>query len=262
MRCKNEAHILERWLERTSEVADAIVALDDASQDDSYKILKSHPKVITCLQNPDRGGRWYQVRDLNQLLTEVKRHNPEWIYFSDADELADGRLPNMLDDLLARKEVGQYLFREITLWRSITHYRVDRPNEFMRIHPENISLIRNVPTIQWKCVRPYHVQAYRALKQWARGQSYNFLRHPGTHDRAFVGVQGEVVHLGDTYKLHYHFVDWDKAWVKQMRFVLNQVLAHTGYRMSDIDKLIDWGKNRMDETGLQLEPVQPEWRAL
>ena len=262
IRCKNEEWVLEKWLARTAVFVDAIVALDDASTDKTHEILRSHPKVIRLFRNPDQGGRWCQVRDLNRLLTEAKRLNPEWLYFSDADELADARLVGRLDELLADATVGQYLFREITLWRSTSHYRVDRPDKYMRIHPENIALIRNVPSLRWECVRPYHKQLYGAIRSWLRGKRYNFLRYPGTHDRRFVGVVGRVVELHDLVKLHYHFANWEYAWRKQIRFTLNQVLAHTGYSMRDIDYLVDFCCHRMDETGLKLAPVDPSWGVL
>jgi len=261
MRCKNEADILDNWLQRTSEIADAIVVLDDASQDDTYKILKSHPKVVKLFQNLDQGGRWYQVRDLNRLLGETKKMNPEWIYFSDADELADGRLPDMLDDLLSQQDVGQYLFREITLWRSNTHYRIDHPEYFMRIHPENISLIRNVPSLRWISRPTYLRQAYKALRSWVRGRRYIFLKHRGGITRSFVGVQGEVVHLDDVFKLHYHFVNWENAWIRQIRTTLNHTLSRS-FTLYDIDHLVHYATQRMDETGLKLAPVKSEWKVL
>ena len=49
---KDAAWIIEKWLQRTSEYADAIVMLDDGSTDGTYEILKEHPKVIRLLRNP------------------------------------------------------------------------------------------------------------------------------------------------------------------------------------------------------------------
>lgn len=261
VRCKNEGFLLEKWLKRTSEFCDGIVALDDASVDDTALLLRSHPKVLKLLQNPDSGGRWYQVRDLNRLLRAAQEYEPEWLYFSDVDELADARLAHQLERLLYEKEVGQYLFREITLWRGTTHYRIDRPEDFHRIHPENITLVRNVPGLRWECVRPYHRQLVGAARAWLRGRRYRFLKYPGTHDRRFAGVKGKIVHL-ELVKLHYHFVDWEHAWKKQIRFLLNQVLAHSGYTIYDLEDLLQWATRRMDETGLKLAPVNPEWGVL
>ena len=39
---KNEEWILPTWLERTSQFADGIVALDDGSTDNTLKILRAH----------------------------------------------------------------------------------------------------------------------------------------------------------------------------------------------------------------------------
>ena len=75
-------------------------------------------------------------------------------------------------------------------------------------------------------------------------------------------MQGEVVHLHDLVKLHYHFADWEHAWRKQIRFTLNQILSHTGYSIYDLEALMEFACGRMDETGLRLAPVDPVWGVL
>jgi hypothetical protein len=75
------------------------------------------------------------------------------------------------------------------------------------------------------------------------------------------GFQGAIVELGEMTAVHYHYADWDAAWRKQMRYAINYSIA-LDYKPQEIDLLFAYTTQRMDETGLQVKPVKPEWGVL
>ncbi len=94
---RNCAHLLPGWFESVSRVADAIVALDDGSTDDTGRLLREHPLVVKVLTNPARDGftDWDDGDNRNRLLAAAAALSPTWIISVDADE----RIP--LDDAAA-----------------------------------------------------------------------------------------------------------------------------------------------------------------
>lgn len=251
---KNEAWIVERWLQRTSEIADTIIALDGGSTDGTAEILERHPAVHQVIRLTRR-DRDYLVLNLNRLLDAVAPLQPEWVLMVDADEIMDARLPQMLGDLLSRPGVGRYLFREITLWRSNQQYRIDKPELHLRIHPSYPFLVRYNRNLRWESRVSWKGYLSMVMKQrrWPPRFPFDF--------RRLEGIDGETVELGDVVKLHYHFADWDHAWRVQMRWAILQAINHRS-KTNEIHDLVAWATYRMDETGLQLASVKPEWGPL
>jgi len=251
---KNEAWIIERWLERTSKIVDCIIVVDGGSTDGTVEILERHPAVHEIIRIP-KGHDDRELLNLNRLLAAVRPLNPEWVLLLDADEIMDARLPGMLDDLLSRPGVGRYLFREITLWRSNQYYRVDKPERYMRIHSGFPSLLRYTPALKW--VYPVSLKGYVYLLLTQRLWPPRF---PLGH-RELVGIAGSTVELGDVVKIHYHYADWDRAWCRRTRYAVWQAI---NYRkpMSELDDIVAWATRSLDEEGLKLAPVKPEWGVL
>ncbi len=102
---RNEASILRDTLDYVSQFADAIVAYDDASTDESFDILRSHPAVAFIVRN----SKWQtgvQARPMaetlhRELLLSIVRHhlNSAWIYCFDADERVIGDVRALLQQL-------------------------------------------------------------------------------------------------------------------------------------------------------------------
>ena len=94
---RNCAGLLPGWFESISRVADAVVALDDGSTDDTARLLREHPLVVEVLSNPPQEGfaDWDDGKNRNRLLSAASAFVPEWIVSVDADE----RIP--LDDAAA-----------------------------------------------------------------------------------------------------------------------------------------------------------------
>jgi glycosyltransferase involved in cell wall biosynthesis len=88
---RNGSADLPLYLESVSGYVDAVIALDDGSTDDTYRILKDSNIVKTILQNPRRDSYvgWNDLRNRMQLLDSAESENPDWIIWLDADELLE-----------------------------------------------------------------------------------------------------------------------------------------------------------------------------
>jgi glycosyltransferase involved in cell wall biosynthesis len=86
---RNAAPDLPGHLESVARFADAVVALDDGSTDDTRAILEAHPLVHTVLTNPRREGYagWDDSANRNRLLAAALDLSPSWVMSLDADEL-------------------------------------------------------------------------------------------------------------------------------------------------------------------------------
>jgi hypothetical protein len=97
---RNAEHHLPACLDSAARFADAIVALDDGSTDDTWAVLKTSPHVAIVLSNPPRPSYegWDDSANRNRLLRAAAQLAPSWIVSLDADE----RVPP--DDAAALRE--------------------------------------------------------------------------------------------------------------------------------------------------------------
>lgn len=252
---KNVAWIIEKWLQRTAEFADAIVALDDGSTDGTYEILKAHPKMIHLLRNPPGTG-WHEVNCHNALLEVARELDPEWVIIIDTDEILDARFAGARDELLSRKDIGRYHFQEITLWRSNREYRVDKPEWYMRPKGCSPFLLRFTPELRW--THPDFRSWKHVLKAVLKEHRIPKQRKVGT--RSLIGqLPGEE--LLPYVKLHYHFADREQAWRKHLKVAVIEAIQENR-KWADVDDIIEFATARLDENGLQTMPVDPAWGTL
>lgn len=91
LRVRNEELILSDTLDHLSVFSDGIIAYDDASTDETFSILSSHPKVIAIIRN-----RVWEQDPMKRIILETshrasllelaQKYSPEWIFCADADE--------------------------------------------------------------------------------------------------------------------------------------------------------------------------------
>jgi UDP-N-acetylmuramoyl-tripeptide--D-alanyl-D-alanine ligase len=88
---RNCAHDLPAYFESVARFADAIVALDDGSTDDTRALLEREPLVKVLLTNPRRESYrgWDDAGNRNRLLEAAGAVNPDWTLSLDADERLD-----------------------------------------------------------------------------------------------------------------------------------------------------------------------------
>jgi LCP family protein required for cell wall assembly len=85
---RNGAHDLAGWFDSVLAVADAVVALDDGSTDDTASILAAEPSVQRLLSHPVRPDHtgWDDAGNRQELLDAAAELRPRWVLFVDADE--------------------------------------------------------------------------------------------------------------------------------------------------------------------------------
>lgn len=115
---RNGAEDLPGWFDSVRVFADAVVALDDGSTDDTAEMLMAEPLVEIILRNPRREtfAGWDDSANRNRLLQAAHALNPDWIMSLDADERidsADGQaLRRFIDrDALPKLAYSMRVFR-------------------------------------------------------------------------------------------------------------------------------------------------------
>lgn len=127
LQARNEERFIRGWLENISPAVDGIIALDDGSTDETYKILSTHSKTLEVIRHPV-GKEWNEFLNHVSLIKAGRKHGATWFLCLDADERIETRLGvdirRLLTEADARKLDAYSLhFRE--LWNDRFHYRVD-----------------------------------------------------------------------------------------------------------------------------------------
>lgn len=86
---RNVAEHLPGWFDSVGRFADAVVALDDGSTDETADLLALHPLVRVLLRNPTRPdySGWDDSANRNRLLAAAAPLAPGWIVSIDGDEI-------------------------------------------------------------------------------------------------------------------------------------------------------------------------------
>lgn len=77
LQARNEERFIKGWLENVAPAVDGIVALDDGSTDNTYKILAGHAKTLEILKNPV-GRDWDEYLNHTSLIKAGRRHGATW----------------------------------------------------------------------------------------------------------------------------------------------------------------------------------------
>jgi len=105
---RNGADVLDGWFASVRGLADAVVALDDGSTDDTHERLAADPLVAEVLTHPRRPGfeGWDDLANRTELLEAAGRHG-DWALFLDADErIPPGDAADLRRFVLADAEPG------------------------------------------------------------------------------------------------------------------------------------------------------------
>lgn len=109
LRVRNEELLILDTLNHLSTFVDGVVIYDDASVDQTVKIALDHPLVLEVIVNKrwrsyDR--IWEETANRRLLLKRAEQFNPEWVFYSDADERFEGDIRNVLLNKCGKEIVG------------------------------------------------------------------------------------------------------------------------------------------------------------
>lgn len=186
---RNCAEDLPGYLDSVSRFADAVVALDDGSTDETRSVLAAHPLVRIILSNPRREGYggWNDSANRNRLLAAAAELNPGWILSLDADERIDpedaaalrkfieseepARCGYLLRVLRMIGDLGSYDQSDLWVGRMFPHEPGQRfPTE--RLH--FVALPTSIPRDRWlrTTIRIQHLAGMTEERRRARFQKY------------------------------------------------------------------------------------------
>jgi len=186
---RNGTGHLDGWLASAEHFADAVVALDDGSTDDTREVLEHHPLVVRVLTNPVRQTYhgWDDSANRNRLLDTAGELRPRWVISLDADERIDEEDARALRLFLERDAVpglayGFRVFRMIgspstydrsALWvyRLFAHEPGQTfPSERLHFVPVPVS----IPKHRWvnTTVRIQHLSSLTEADRQERYQKY------------------------------------------------------------------------------------------
>lgn len=104
---RNAVDYLPGWFDSVRPFADAVVALDDGSTDDTAALLDAEPLVRVLLRNLRRDSYvgWDDSENRNRLLEAAGKLAPDWVISLDADERVDPSDAEALHEFIARDAI-------------------------------------------------------------------------------------------------------------------------------------------------------------
>ncbi len=218
---KNEAWVLERFLQCASVWADHIIIADQCSEDGSREIALRSPKVTLV----DNASPHYDEGERQRLLLEVARRIPgkRILIALDADEMLTANWHGSVE------------------WQRV---REAKPG--------------TVLTFQWVNVMPDFRQGWLQDdlplgfvddESEHRGQSIHSTRIPAPSE-------APRLRLDEIKVLHYQFTDWERMKSKQRWYQCWERIHHPAKRAVTIYRQY----HHMDAIPAdRLRPLQPEW---
>ena len=117
---------LPGFLKSVEGLADAVIALDDGSTDDTRQILDASPLVKLVLDTPPRADYvgWDDAGNRNRLLEAAALLEPDWVLSLDADERIPPADAAALRAFLETDALPglAYGFKVYRMWQDLEHY--------------------------------------------------------------------------------------------------------------------------------------------
>ena len=253
MRVKNEAWVIRYTLSALSEIVDAIVIYDDGSTDDTVSICKTFPKVVRLVENnPNRHEDDVdEAKDWNLITEMAREEGADWILYTDADEMIEPKIKQLLPDLLARNDVGMIRFRKISPWKRLGFYRTDSLRfDNKAENTLNPIIINASQNIKWDDGRGGLVK--KIAKKLLRGENFK----PSLGRGFPKGVKGKVLNKNDIVSVHFNHLSIDRLIRKQVFYALVEKRMKPKRTRDD---LVQWVSKGWSEEGIELAEVPKEW---
>jgi glycosyltransferase involved in cell wall biosynthesis len=195
---RNGARDLPGYLQSVERFADAVVALDDGSDDETHAVLESSALVKVVLSNPPRPDYrgWDDAENRNRLLAAASELEPSWIMSLDADERIAPDEGEALRRFIETEALPGFAFgfQVFRMWQDLRHheavgywvYRLfahERGQGFpaQRLHFDPVPTA--IPRSRWlpTTLRIQHLAGLDAGRREARREKYR----QADPDRAF-----------------------------------------------------------------------------
>lgn len=251
----NEEDIIEYWLEQLADVVDEIVIVDDGSKDRTVEILRKHPKVKEIHIQPPMKETGYAPREhinRNIMMNLARKRGADWIIYLDADEIFSYNIRDFIDELVqAPDDIVEYRFTKIWLWRSEHLYRVDRPEKFLK--PAEWRFFRNIPSLKWVS----EAQTSGTIKYIVK-RVLGLIGSEKIFSGAAVlrGLYGKSKFIENVYVLHYACANMEREVKKRIKYAIGRRFL---YKKKTLDQICDEVYSVIDEKGLKLKAVDPDW---
>jgi glycosyltransferase involved in cell wall biosynthesis len=222
-RVRNESLILRDTLDCIGEQVDAIVAYDDASTDDTFEILRNHPKVTMVIRNTvwehDSVARLSAETRHRGLLLELARSKLDfdWTFCFDADERVIGDLRGFIGSASASKCNGirvrlfdAYMTPDDHAPFLPGQHLLDFRRFFGAERRDILMLWRNLPSVQYEgldarepigvnqVVTDFYCQHYGkaiSIEQWEDTCDYYVNHFPSeTYGQKWLARKGQAIH--------------------------------------------------------------------
>lgn len=218
---RNESKNLKGLFKNINNEVDGIIILNDGSVDDTAEIVSKNKKVLKVITNPIRASEDYHVgKNLEKLIKEAKKFNPEWIFLIDPDERVENNFRKKFErikDMHPEKKGFIFKFRE--LWDNKDTFRSDG----VWGEKHKFSIFRNAPL-----------------------QVFNFRKH---HNLLFpLGIIGNLKRtiILDTNIYHLKMIEKKERIKRKNKF--NKLDPDSKYQTIGYDYLVD-------EKGIKLEKI-------
>jgi glycosyltransferase involved in cell wall biosynthesis len=186
---RNAAAQLSSYLDSVAGLADAVVALDDGSTDETAAVLTDSALVKTVLRNPRRPGYagWDDGANRQRLLDAAAELGARWALFLDVDERLDPEDAVALRRFLERgaDPADAYGFRVHRMVGDELHYdaagfwayRLFAPVSGQRLPTDRLHLVpvpTSIPMERWRrtTVRIKHLASIDEASRAARAAKY------------------------------------------------------------------------------------------
>jgi len=122
VQCHNEKKRIPDFINKNSKFFDAIIFLDDESEDGSYDYI-NHDKLLLKVQKAR--STFNDLENRNILLSLVSFFNTDWIVFLDIDEIIDERFSDF--SFVDNPHISVVGLQLIHLWNDENFYNKDYP---------------------------------------------------------------------------------------------------------------------------------------
>lgn len=131
LRIKDDILFVEDCLSKLTELVDKIIILDNGSTDGTQNVYSKFPKVTKILHTEG----YHEGRDKIMLLEEVKKHNPDWILWQDADEFIENNFSRKDIEKYMNSKYDRVVFRMCHFWLDRENFRYDHGYLLYSLHP-------------------------------------------------------------------------------------------------------------------------------